>query len=72
MFLYRILLISNIKYNNVLAYILLIMILELNAGQILAFKVDKRYNYFLYNKVDSGLFTNLYIRLNQTQQKLSF
>jgi hypothetical protein len=61
---------KNIKYNNVLAYILLIMILELNAGQILAFKVDKRYNYFLYNKVDSGLFTNLYIRLNQKDKIL--
>lgn len=56
---------KKIKYNNVLAYFIFILILELNPGQILSFKDDKMCNYFFYSKVAQSLFDGLFIRLNQ-------
>ena len=40
-----------IKYNNVLIYIFYILISDLNPGQILSLKDDKRCNYYLFNKI---------------------
>lgn len=54
-----------IKYNNIIAYLLFILITELNAGQILNLKDDKRCNYFFYDKVGRNLFKGIYLRLNE-------
>ena len=53
-----------IKYNNIIIYLIFIYILDLNSGQIINLKLDKKYNYFLYNKVKDNLFNNLFIRIN--------
>ena len=54
-----------IKYNNVIAYLLFTIILELNPGQILNFKDDKSCNYFFFDKVGRTLFANLFLRKSQ-------
>jgi hypothetical protein len=53
-----------LKYNNVIAYLTFILTFELNSGQILALKNDKRCNYYLFSKIKDQLFGNLYIRIN--------
>jgi len=54
-----------IKYNNVLSYILFVMVTEMNAGQIISLKDDKICNFFLFNKLKESIFGNLFIRINQ-------
>jgi len=54
------------KYNNILAYIILLMILDMNNNQIFFLNFDKNYNYLLFNKFGYGLFNNLYIRINNS------
>ena len=63
-----------IKYNNIITYIMLFIIFELNPGQIINFKDDKIYNYFYFNKIKETLFINLYIRTadKQKQSLLTF
>lgn len=53
-----------IKYNNIVAYILFVIITELNPGQILGLKDDKKCNYFFYEKIGKSIFENIYIRRN--------
>jgi hypothetical protein len=53
-----------IKYNNVIAYLVLILITELAPGQILNLKTDKRCNYFFYSKLGETIFKDIYIRVN--------
>ncbi len=57
-----------IKYNNIMAYLIFIMLTEINSGQILSLKEDKRYNYFLFGKIGQGLFADLFLRLNQKEK----
>jgi hypothetical protein len=57
-----------IKFNNIIAYIVLILITELNTGQIMSLKDDKKCNYFLYSKVGKTLFDNLYLRLSENEK----
>jgi len=57
-----------IKYNNIMAYLILIMLIEINSGQILSLREDKRYNYFLFNKIGSSFFTDVFIRINQKEK----
>jgi hypothetical protein len=57
-----------IKFNNVIAYIMLLLLIDLNTGMILGFKDDKRCNYFLYDKVGKNMFENLFIRLNEKEK----
>ena len=57
-----------IKYNNIMAYLILIMLTEINSGQILSLREDKRYNYFLYGKIGANLFDNLFLRLSQKEK----
>jgi len=53
-----------IKYNNVLSYIIFIIITDINVGQILNFKDDKKCNYFIYDKIGKNIFENLFIRIS--------
>jgi hypothetical protein len=57
-----------IKFNNIIAYIVLVLITELNIGQIISLKDDKKCNYFLYSKVGKTLFQNLYLRLSENEK----
>ena len=57
-----------IKYNNVLAYILFVIIIDLNAGQILSLKDDKRCNFYLFSKLKESIFGKLFIRINQKEK----
>ena len=57
-----------IKYNNLIAYMIFILITEINFGQIISLKEDKKYNYFIYSKVGKNLFSGLYLRINQNQK----
>jgi hypothetical protein len=56
-----------IKYNNVIIYLLFLMINELNSGQILNFKNDKRCNYFFFSKINEALFKDLKLRINEKE-----
>ena len=58
-----------IKYNNIIAYIIVMLLLEMNPGQLLNLKEDKRYNYFYYNKLSGSLFNDLYLRINQKDKR---
>ena len=59
---------KQIKFNNVLAYILLVLIADLNTGQIISMKDDKKCNYFLYSNIGEGLFSKLYIRITEKEK----
>jgi hypothetical protein len=57
-----------IKYNNIMAYLMLIIITEMNSGQILSLREDKRYNYFFFQKIGQNLFGDLFLRKNQKEK----
>jgi len=59
-----------IKYNNVMVYLIFIIISELNSGQILNLKNDKRCNFFFYLKFGDILFKDLYLRTNDKEKIL--
>ena len=52
------------KMNNILTYVLLEIVNELNLSQILYLSFDKLVNYFLFTKFGFNLFDNLYIRIS--------
>ena len=57
-----------IKYNNIIAYLICIMITELNSGQLLNLRDDKKINYFFFQKIGNTLFSNLFLRMNQKEK----
>jgi hypothetical protein len=57
-----------IKYNNIMAYLVFIIITELNSGQIISLKEDKRYNYFTFKKFGVNLFNDMFLRINQKEK----
>ena len=57
-----------IKYNNIIAYMIIIIISEINAGQIINLKNDKTYNYLFFTKVFNTLFGDLYLRIGQKEK----
>lgn len=57
-----------IKYNNIMVYLVFMFITELNSGQILSLREDKRYNYFFFQRFSQNLFGDLSIRLNQKEK----
>jgi hypothetical protein len=57
-----------IKYNNIMVYIMLIIITELNEGLLLGFKEDKKYNYFIFDKIGKSLFSGLFLRISQSEK----
>ena len=54
-----------IKFNNVIAYIILIIISDINVGQILTLKDDKNCNYYLFDKIGRNIFENIFIRIDE-------
>jgi hypothetical protein len=59
---------KHIKFNNVLAYILVVLITDLNVGMIISMKDDKKCNFFLYSNIGEKIFSTLYIRLNEKEK----
>ena len=59
-----------IKFNNITIYILLIIICDLNTGQILKLKYNKNYNFNIFEKIYKKLFNNLYLRINDKDKIL--
>lgn len=59
-----------IKYNNIIAYILLMIIADLNTGQIISFKDDKHCNFYIYKQVGKQIFDKLYLRINEKEKIL--
>jgi len=57
-----------IKYNNIMAYLICIIITELNSGQLLNLREDKKINYFFFQKISNSLFSNLFLRVNQKEK----
>lgn len=57
-----------IKYNNIMAYLILIILTEMNSGQILSLREDKRYNFLFFQKIGNSLFDDLFIRINQKEK----
>ena len=54
------------KYNNILSYLLLLIILDISNNQIFFLNFDKNYNYLLFNKFGYSLFNNINIRINDS------
>ncbi len=59
---------KQIKYNNILAYIILMLISDINTGQILSFKDDKYCNFFIFSQIRESLFGKLFLRLNDKEK----
>lgn len=55
---------KGIKFNNIIVYTILFIILELNTNQIINLKLDKVCNYDNFLKIESRLFNNLKIIIN--------
>lgn len=55
-----------IKYNNLITYLILMIMLEINSGQILGIKETKFYNFYFYEKF-IPLFSKLKLRLSKTE-----
>lgn len=55
-----------IKYNNLITYLMLFIMLEINSGQILGIKENKFYNFYFYQKFIT-LFSKLKIRLSEKE-----
>ena len=53
-----------IKRNNILAYIVFYLVIELNKNQIMYIFGNKRCNYYLYDKYGRKMFNNLKIIVN--------
>lgn len=61
---------KKIKYNNILAYMVFLLIIEINTGQIIQLKEDKFCNIFLFNKIGKKLFENIFLRVNKNEKIL--
>ena len=59
---------KKIKINNIICYIILLIIIQLNPTQILLFEINKYCNIIIFNKVKNILFEKLYIRFNNDKE----
>jgi hypothetical protein len=55
-----------IKHNNVIGYIIILLILELNESQILSLKFDKICSYAIFKRIGYSLFENINLVINKT------
>lgn len=59
-----------LKYNNILLYILLILIIDFTSSTIRLIKETKHTNYYLFSHGANKLFDNIYIRTSKTSKSL--
>ena len=57
-----------IKINNIMSYLTLMMIADLNPGQILGLKYDKIGNFYRFNLLKEQIFGKLFIRTSQKEK----
>jgi hypothetical protein len=57
-----------LKYNNVLSYLVLMIITDLNAGMILSIKEDKKTNFYLFSSLIKNIFGDIQIRINEKEK----
>ena len=57
-----------IKFNNIISYLILIIMANLNTGQILSFKENKKCNFYLFSKIKDMMFNNLFFRISKTEK----
>jgi len=62
---------KKIKINNIIAYILFFMIIDLNDSQINMFEFDKTCNFLLYKKFGHLLFDKLKLKINNTNDVIN-
>jgi hypothetical protein len=55
-----------LKFNNIISYIIILLILEINETQILSLMNDKICSYFIYKKIGNTLFDNINIIVNKS------
>lgn len=58
-----------IKYNNVITYMMLIIISEMHPGMLSNLVSTKRCNFFLFDKLKDRIFGNMFIRINEKEKK---
>ena len=56
-----------LKVNNLLSYLILFILTDINHGMILQMKEDKKLNFFFFNRFKDALFGNLKIRVNEKE-----
>ena len=56
-----------IKYNNIIAYIIIFLIFEINENNIVSLNFDKICNYSLFKKINANLFQNINIIINKSK-----
>jgi hypothetical protein len=61
---------KKIKVNNIIAYILLFMIIDLNDSQVIMFEYNKICNYILFDKFKDILFNKLKIKVDTTKKTI--
>lgn len=54
-----------IKYNNIIVYILILLITDMNEGQILNFKNNLKYSFDLFQSVYTNIFNEIYLRISE-------
>ena len=59
---------KKIKINNIITYILLFMILELNDSHILMFEYNKICNYILFDRLKKILFDKLMLKIDTSKK----
>ena len=57
---------KSIKFNNIISYIVILLILEINDSQILSILNDKICSYFIYKKIGHTLFDGINIIINKS------
>ena len=58
-----------LKYNNIISYIIILLIVEINDTQIQALNNDKICSYFIYQKIGNTLFDNINIIINKSHDE---
>ena len=54
-----------LKFNNIISYLVLFILTDINHGMIIQMKEDKKLNYFFFNRFKNALFGDLKIRIDQ-------
>lgn len=57
-----------IKFNNIISYLVLVIMADLNTGQILSFKEDKKCNFYLFSKIKDIMFKDLFFRVSKNEK----
>jgi hypothetical protein len=57
---------KSVKFNNIISYILILLVLEMNDTQIQSLSNDKICSYFIYKKIGHTLFENMNIIINKS------